>query len=261
MEAQIAALEEEVAILKGEIKSVLQEMRTAILASENPFSGGAMPRGAAPPALSEHAAQPRVIQLPSVPGAQGRSADEGGPGALEIDASVEAADEPEPYQPAAAQDGPARRVATAVRDQAPVPPSGRREQHPDAAEPTRMPVPDVRALAALLTWVEETRERLDDRRFRVVLGLARYGDLVDDELEKTLLEAAKAVGGVAAGARASTNDSIVALRQLEAILAPDSNVRRLRDFGMEARERDDYRRAAPFEGVSSGREARPSRRQ
>jgi hypothetical protein len=109
----------------------------------------------------------------------------------------------------------------------------------------------VRALAALLGWVEETRARLDERRYRIVLGLASYGGLLDEDLERTLIEAGDTVAGATEDTSASMNDSIVALRQLEAILTPlpPESIRRLYDV---RDARDDEEGAV--------REVRPSRR-
>ena len=241
MDAQLAALEEEVAILKGEIKSVLQEMRTAILASENPFASGFVARGVAAPPETP----PQVIQLPSPPGSNPTAMAERPVAAVSADAGPDAGGGPPEAREAYTPAQPPQTASSPAATPAP-------SRWDEAGGSTRAFTPDVRALSALLTWVEETRERLDDRRYRVVLGLARYGDLIDDELEKTLLEAADTVGGAEPGARASTNDSVVALRQLEAILAPDSNVRRIADFDPDLRDRD-----RPF----ASREARPSRRQ
>jgi hypothetical protein len=263
MEAKIAALEEEISILKGEIKSILQEVRTAILASENPFTGtGAMTRPHSDPG------DVKVVQLPAPP------------------APVAAASAPAPapdYGPAHPPHGPATQPAppppyesvqhgsapTAPRDeegqpyedvaaqmprpeearQAP-PRRGPQSERRLVASAPRQDAPDVRALAALLTWVEETRERLDQRGYKVVLGLARYGALIDAELEQTLLTAAETVGGREPQEHTSVNDSIVALRQLEAILAPDTNVRRLSDYTRDKNESDGHYT-----------EVRPSRRQ
>ncbi|HXH22554.1 MAG TPA: hypothetical protein VNN10_11025 [Dehalococcoidia bacterium] len=202
MEAKLAALEEEINILKGEIKAILQEVRTAVLASENPFASSAGARAGSP-------ASPVLAPLPqaeAMPVAEAQT---------ELQPTVSAPlpaslDRVEPkgssYQ-------------AAPREQAALP--------PPAAD--SRPTADVRALAALLGWVEETRARLDERRYRIVLGLASYGGLLDEDLERTLVEAGETVQGPAKDAPASMNDSIVALRQLEAILTPlpPESVRRL----------------------------------
>jgi hypothetical protein len=229
MEAKLAALEEEINILKGEIKSVLQEVRTAVLASENPFGAAAFARSQLPSAGPP--SEPGVA--PVQPQAEAATRTEPPPAPPPgHDSSPGAAIEPPPVAPAQT------RVAAPAADAGPLP---------------SRPLPDIHALAALLTWVEETRERLDETRYRIVLSLARYGALIDPDLEATLLEAGSTVEPGTAAARPSVNDSIVALRQLEAILAgpgpgrweaPD-NLRRISDY-------------AP--GYPDAQEVRPSKR-
>ncbi len=258
MEAKLAALEEEINILKGEIKSILQEVRTAVLAAENPFTGGLAMRQAAA-ALEDKDAEPKVVRLQAPPAAPAAaSAEPQVPAPRQrMDAGATAETESFDDDPAGYETAPPAYREASGRPRA-SDPSGapshlarapRQENREQLAE-RRPSAPDVRALAALLTWVEETRERLDERRYRVVLNLARYGDLIDPELEKTLLDAAETLGGMQDQEHASVNDCIVALRQIEAILAPDANVRRLSDYGLNADE-----------SGRSHREVRPSRRQ
>src|SRR6476620_11809391 len=54
LEPRVRQLEEDVAILKGEIKSVLMEVRTSLLSQTNPFSNPAV----AAPAVQLHVAEP-----------------------------------------------------------------------------------------------------------------------------------------------------------------------------------------------------------
>jgi hypothetical protein len=215
MEAKLAALEEEVSILKGEIKAILQEVRTAVLASENPFAGGSTPRPAAVVVSEpEPEGEPRVIQLNPQPRPPNAA-----PG-------PDTEPEPQTYSYERRGSEPAQ-----VR---PV-------EAPEAPVSTHQP-PDIRALAALLAWVEETRERLDDQRFEIVLGLASYARLVDPPLEQTLRDAGRMVAAPDGSIKPSMNDCIVALRQLEAILAAPGPARRL------------------YEVNDSYEEVRPSRR-
>ena len=69
--SKVTALEEEVAVLKGEIKMILQEVRTAVLARENPFAVDTYDPAPALVPQPVHAAEPetppRVIQLNSPP--------------------------------------------------------------------------------------------------------------------------------------------------------------------------------------------------
>ena len=249
MEAKLAALEEEISILKGEIKAILQEVRTAVLASENPFSGGQVHRAAQSVASGQDApaGDSKIIQLPGPPSAT---------------------------QPAVDHEAMAEAPTPPIESISPRADSGHAQAEVGAAATsgqaaTARSTSDVRALAALLAWVEETRERLDDRRYTIVLGLAAYGGLLDVDLERTLLEAGNTVPGPQDGERSSMNDSIVALRQLEAILTPlpAESIRRLYEAGPIHGTLATEPGKARLQGDDGGRdddgpyrEVRPSRR-
>ena len=80
--------------------------------------------------------------------------------------------------------------------------------------------------------MEETRERLDETRLSIVLSLARYAGLVDPELADVLMSVS-AIVEVEPTDRVSRsiNDCLLALRQLDAVLAGDEPV----DFRRERR--------------------------
>jgi hypothetical protein len=158
--SKVTLLEEEVAVLKGEIKTILQEVRTAVLARENPFAAGVHENLQIPtpdvepaplPATPEPAAQqpetlPKVIQLTSAP---------------------------EPEQPDATPFS-GRDETDAARPMASQPPANRRWS--------------VASLATLIAWTQETAARMDASDMDILLSLARYGGLIDPELEATLLK-------------------------------------------------------------------------
>jgi hypothetical protein len=284
MEAKIAALEEEINILKGEIKSILQEVRTAVLASENPFTGNGSARQARPGGQLEPEVSPelrvvplssppapQVIAIPAVPlpGASepdndpspsvGSSADDEAPLFLERDARLGAAsrfsrtslvdERPldrgrwDPRNEADERSKPGYSPHSTTREG--VLAFSSRESGPDfasddneAVDRPRLAVPTI---AGLMVWVEETRARLDDGRLRIVLSLARYGGVIDEELEEVLMSVSSLIDQTPP-ARASVNDCLVSLRQLDAILKDEAmdeiNVARRRRSRRGKRNRD-----------------------
>ena len=184
--SKVTALEEEIAILKGEIKTILQEVRTAVLARENPFVMDAHETLTVPvaqpnpaPAAVEPEA-PRIVQLPAAG---------------------------EPQQPATTT---------------PTPFSGRDET--DAARQANGTPPAKRrwsagSLATLVAWTQETATRMDASDLDIVLSLARYGGLIDEELEATLAKlAAPLVAPKPEPRPKGVSDYLLALRELSALI-------------------------------------------
>ncbi len=189
--SKVTVLEEEIAVLKGEIKTILQEVRTAVLARENPFAMDAhglqiaaqVPTPAAEPAHEPAAAEPealpKVIQLHSVP---------------------------EPEQ-----------LETTHRSF-----SGRDET--DAARRHASSLPENRrwsvgSLATLIAWTQDTATRMDASDLDIVLSLARYGGLIDAELEATLTKLSTPLFEKNPGPKpAGASDYLLALRELSALI-------------------------------------------
>lgn len=186
--SKVAALEEEITILKGEIKTILQEVRTAVLARENPFAADAHENLHIPPS--------------SVPE----------PAPLAAEPEPEA---PSPITPL---------TATPSTDN-----EQRAENPAGEANAPRQLVSDERVgrrwsvsgLAALMSWTQETASRMDASDLDIVLSLAHYGGLVDEELVTTLtkLSAPLFESNQDAEARPrGVSDYLLALRELAAIL-------------------------------------------
>lgn len=181
--AQIAALEEEVTVLKGEIKAILQEVRTAVLARDNPFTGS----------MTDSLPTP---SLPTPPG----FAEPSEPRATPADAGTHRSDE--------AHEAPRPRLLEAV-------------QHANEwrIESQRTPRRwSIQRLATLMVWTQDTAARMSEPDLSIVLSLARYGGMIETDLEETLLELAGALATDEAPRRAGVNDFLLALRQLDAIL-------------------------------------------
>ncbi len=120
LNSQVATLQDEVKLLKGEIKAVLKEIRTAVLSQDNPFSADTtIPTSSRPTQFAEPDEEParpkRVLEIPSVESI-----------AIPTFGGAPAA------QPMAAQAGG---VAPAMPSLAPAP------QGPPVQQPTLMPPP------------------------------------------------------------------------------------------------------------------------
>ncbi len=217
MEEKLNALEEEMSILKGEIKSILQEVRTAVLAAENPFAPAAQ-RAPASPVLPFEAeplpALPAIV--PSAPPVSDW------PGARSFQASEEQEDDlpPPALEPAPTEGrgGRKRRLERPSKDQAVASEGGSAGREKPAAPPAT-PRTSLRSLPSLLAWVEATRERLDEPQFALVLGFARYAGLIDSGLEELLTRAGALVPSTEAQEPATAGECIVAIRQLDTLLA------------------------------------------
>jgi hypothetical protein len=199
LQARVTALEEEVGILKGEIKTILQEVRVAILARENPFleEAGEGPVSAAnvnffaldePPPV-----RPVMSEAPAQP----------------APASPVAA-----TPPAAAANVEPTPIRTAARIEATEPePVFEAPQARTASDAGIRPLD----LAALLTWVQETTERFSESDFAILLSIGTYGDLIDDELKETLMELSQQLPSNESH-KASLSEFTLALQQLSALM-------------------------------------------
>lgn len=238
--AQISALEEEVKVLKGEIKSILTEIRTAVLTQDNPFA----------PEAGVPVFRPVERSLPA-----SQPLDEGNQEAEEGSAAPEsgqtASSEPAPPGPPVAQAEPAASLPNIgggpkaapgpepEQGAAPMAPSvptiGGGPQAVPQAEPEREAAPmawSVPTIAGLVAWADETASRIGPAHLQMVLELARFAGLIRPEAEGPLLKIIKLASSRKDSAAASVNDCLVALRQLEAIFkGEDSNELALRRRG------------------------------
>jgi len=203
LESRVATLEDEGKIIKGEVKQILTEIRSAILVRENPFEGEGA-RGMAA------VGQTRIIATPA-------------PASAKVELVMPAAEqraEPEP-EPAY---------------EAPAPPQQMEDDEPVRREPLML-VPQPRAQAApepekphwsLLTiaglsaWAEDAIRRVGPLRLEILLDMCEAaGHLTHDArialsrvTEMELPEPAEAP---------STNDTVVILRQLEALVTDEQD--------------------------------------
>jgi hypothetical protein len=186
LQAKVTALEEEVNVLKGEIKLILQEVRTALLARENPFTVASTESLALPASLREE---------------RGPSGDRG------------AATLPE-TQPA-----PVIHELPVVKPAAPKP-QPQVVALPAMIEPLAGRL-DMPRLAALVNWTQDTTAKHTAADVSIILSLARYGGLLEPDLETTLGKISRTVPQTN-NTRASIGDLLVALRQLDAMIGDSS---------------------------------------
>ena len=186
LQAQLAALEEEVGMLKGEIKAILQEVRVAVLARQNPFLADDLDKAFVRPTRSPSAfdlSEAATIPTPTAA--------------------------PEPIQAAAAAPEPAPRVVL-------IPPPAPAESD-DTAPPLRTTKRPV-DLAALMVWVQEAAETFTHVEFVMLVTMASYADFFDDGLKQALLDMSQEIARDHT-TKASLADFSLALKKLEAIRA------------------------------------------
>jgi hypothetical protein len=226
--AQIAALEEEVKLLKGEIKTILEEIRTSVLARDNPFEAGGSLRIFQPIERSGATGEPPEEALPGPAPVTADQAEDTPPGVMPAEPTT---------APPAAWEGPSAMprpdmAAGAPQVAAPAPIAGAGSQAaPETpmatGNPRVMPTPpapeaparwSVSTIASLVAWVDETTSRLDTTHLHIVLDLARFAGLLPQEAEEALIKVIKLASSRKDSAGVSVNDTLVALRQLEAIV-------------------------------------------
>jgi hypothetical protein len=196
-ESRVATLEDEGKIIKGEVKQILTEIRSAILVRENPFESdnarGAMAAttqiisGAAPAAAKVELVMPPAPEPAPEP---------------------EPAYEPEPDQGrhSYAPPGPPEPVMLRAHGIAPV-------------EPEK-PHWSLLTIAGLSAWAEDAMRRLGSLRLEILLDLCEAaGHLTPDA--RTALSRVTEMEISEPEQPPSTNDAVVILRQLEALVNDD----------------------------------------
>jgi hypothetical protein len=191
LETRVASLEDEGKIIKGEVKQVLTEIRSAVLARENPFDvAPPLPQSAQPIA----SVVPITIQTEKAP----------------TPAPTPAAAEPEPEPwptPAPVQD--ARREPVPLR-----------QLTPQSAAPTvdaRTPRWSLLTISALSAWAEDAMRRLGALRVEILLDLCEASAHITPEERKALSRITEM--DVPEPSRApSTNETAAVLRELDALI-------------------------------------------
>ena len=184
LQAELTALQEEVGMLKGEIKAILQEVRVAILARENPFLADNLerPGNAASPAQS--------VDLNDA-----ASASTAAPIAptfiMPVPDAFKAVEPPRSEGIPSSEYGPGPVLKTGKR-----------------------PID----LAALMVWVQEAAESFNHPEFVMLVTMASYADFFDEGLKQALIDMSLQISREHT-LKASLADFSLALKQLESIRA------------------------------------------
>ena len=207
LEPRVRQLEEDVAILKGEIKSVLMEVRTSLLSQTNPFTSAPL----APTLAVAHAPAVVVSQAPE-PEQQTPFRQEGST-SNDRPQQSENRNDNLTYLP---QPGP----QLAPQRPLPLPVAPRRSW-------------ELNTLAMLLAWCQGNMVRLSEKEMTSLLSLARYGGLVDEELAGILLEISTSFDDGNVGRAATVSEYLLALHELHTVIKEEEapSIPRLRRAG------------------------------
>lgn len=205
---QVATLQDEVKLLNGEIKAILKEVRAALLNRDNPFTADAPPvfrpvaRSAEEGADEEFSARLAALQAPqNAPGQP-------------------AAQQPVAQEPAGpSPDTPPAPLPLPMAQAAP-PPQEPTPLYRAEPEPPAPPRWDLLTIASLTAWAEDALATLGPKRFQIVLELACFAELLPLDVRDVLAGLADLIPEQPQREERPlhVNESLVVLRQLEAIL-------------------------------------------
>jgi hypothetical protein len=240
LEPRVKQVEEDVAILKGEIKSILIEVRTSLLSQTNPFTSAPL----APPPIVPQAPAPAAPFAPNPSGPFAPStAGPAGPQAHEP------AHQPEPPTPflqegSNSHDRPQQSENWTNNvthfPQPAIPRSGFQPAEPQLAPQQPVPLPvaprrswELNTLAMLLAWCQGNMVRLSEKEMTSLLSLARYGGLVDEELAGILLQISNSFDDGNTGRAATVSEYLLALHELHTVIKEEEDpaIPRLRRAG------------------------------
>ncbi len=243
---QLSAVQDDLKLLKGEIKSILKELRGAILAEDNPFTKGAgtptfRAVGRAEKADAEEPDEPEeevepdsedsteaddstVTGGPPTPpaGALGGGPSTPPPGALAGGPST-----PPAGMPGGPTTPPAGIPGGISNEPTPLHGPQLDASSEDAPDAPAKPEWNMLTIASLAAWSEDALKSLGPRRFQTVLELACFAELFASDVKDILSKMAEISPEDAVDEKPMhINDCLVVLHQLEAILQGDK-VRRL----------------------------------
>ena len=198
LESRVATLEDEGKIVKGEVKQILTEIRSAILVRDNPFDAdGGMGRSAPP--LSIVQPEPLPMPAPPVPAA-----------APHAPKQAELAHEPE-------------HNAAPLRDPIPLRPQLMEPAPSTAPAPLpEQPQWSLLTIAGLAAWAEEAMGRLGSLRLEILLDLCEAAGHLTPAAREALARVTEL--DIREPERTpSTNETVTILRQLDALVNDDED--------------------------------------
>lgn len=207
LSSKVSALEDEMRIIKGEVKQVLTEIRSAVLAQDSPFEEGpSRPRAVQiVPAVVEEPARVEIVmprmEPEHLPTAHPAQPPHNGPAPHPDQAAIHAPASPhDPYAPPTGHAQPPH--APAVHQQAAV------------SHTARWSLLTVANLAA---WAEEAIQRVGAERLTILLDLCEVAGYLPPEARQALARVSELE--IAPPDRpASPMEVTVLLRQLDALL-------------------------------------------
>ena len=193
LESRVATLEDENKILRGEVKQILTEIRTAILVRDNPFEAASSLTGAPPAHMA-------TVAVPAP--------------ATEIHVHTEPA-HAEPPKPAPVVEPAAQKEPVVLRPGAPatVTPSA---VAPVPSAPER-PDWSLMTIAGLSAWAEDATRRLGSLRLEILLDLCETAGHLAPEA-RTALSRINELEIADPDQPPTTADTLVILRQLDALV-------------------------------------------
>jgi hypothetical protein len=207
LNSKVAALEDEMRIVKGEVKQVLTEIRSAILAQDSPFiEGGQAARNASRPvqivpAVHEEPARVEIVMPKAEPA----------PAAAQAAPALAPRDERPADTPQALPASP--------HQEAPRPVNG---QTSSAPSPMPRPAPrwSLLTVASLAAWAEEAFQRIGAQRLAILLDLCEVSGYLPPEARQALARVGE-LDLPGPEQTASPMEVTVLLRQLDALLQGD----------------------------------------
>jgi hypothetical protein len=198
LESRVAALEDEGKIVKGEVKQILTEIRTAILVRDNPFESDSAGNMSGPISIVQ---APPVAKLELVPPAEHH----------ESPTKQTEANAPEP-QPVAAP--------------TPAPQPGR---EPVMLRPTPVafiepekPKWTLLTIASLSAWAEEAMRKLGALRLEILLDLCEASGHITPDARLALARVTE-LDIAEPGTQPSATETAAILRQLDALVNDDAD--------------------------------------
>lgn len=194
LESRVATLEDEGKIVKGEVKQILTEIRSAILVRDNPFDADAAFGSKPTPQLN-------VVSRQSEPVAK-----------VEVHIA-------EPEHPAveAAPQKPAPAPAASRPPEPSHDPIPLRPMQASVAPPAERPQWSLLTIAALSAWAEEAMERIGSLRLEILLDLCEAAGHLTAEAREALSRVTE-LDIAEPASPPSTNETAAILRQLETLV-------------------------------------------
>ena len=212
LESRVATLEDEGKIVKGEVKQILTEIRTAILARDNPFETEGMLGRAVPASVVAG------ISHSTAPAAPERQPERAAPAPepiAPIRAAAEPEDEPaEEFEPE--PDAPEPAKEPIMLRPLPLP-----QTAPPAPE-TQQPQWSLLTIAGLSAWAEEAMRRLGPLRLEILLDLCEAAGHLPPEARIALARVTE-LDIPEPAQTPSTNETVVILRQLDALVSDEDD--------------------------------------